>query len=85
MQQAPFQFDLFPAQVVGFRNPATVPIRDQDQRCVTKPVSSDASGRLDQVTDFFLGQVLAAAQGPVGNAPWRWIRASVDHRRNSRP
>ena len=56
-----------------------MPIGNQNQGCVPKPVPSDASGRLDESADLIVGQVLPAAERRVRQASWRTIRVSVGH------
>ena len=79
------EIDLFPAQISHFRNAQAMPIRNQDQSRVAQLVQSYASGGLDQVADFLLGQILPAADRRVGHAPRRAMGMSVGHREDSWP
>ena len=57
--------DLVPPEIDQFTHSETVPIADQDHRSVAM-TPAVLAGRLDQLLDLGLGQVLAGAELGIG-------------------
>jgi hypothetical protein len=64
-QHGLLKVDLVPTQRHELSDSQTVPVRDQDQRCIAVTVATHSRGGADQLLDLGRSQVLAASNESI--------------------
>jgi hypothetical protein len=77
VQSGAGKIDLAPAQPDQLRPAQAVTVRDQDHHPVALAVASALLGRLDQLVDLALGQVLTLRLGTASNRTYPTVAFSV--------